>query len=527
MIRRMRSEFLAATFRSIQLWTTIVVLVLAPLFFGSVDLFWVAVWTILLSASALCGAAMPMDTGQSRILFGFLALCGVYALVAIIQITPHVIDQLNDPSWQTANDLLGLNALPRISSRAEIPPHAAGHFLLFATSFINGFFVGTSRRDSAKLVQFAQYSILLYAAYGLAALIFTPNMVLWAPKLAYRGSLTATFINHNTAATFIGAGAILWFCYAFSSLQSFRFSSMRLVLLTRSNEHLAFKIIVRSGSALVCFFALLLTRSRAGLICSCLGLLVAIILMVANRQKPRFWHLVIWGSVALAVTVVLLSRLGRIGSQGLFDDARWSLYGYCVEAIRLRPYLGAGIGTFADLFPSLRGNDFYSWGVWDYAHSTILEIAVEMGIPVAAMVVIAALASLIILARSAARSKGRSRRALAAITGIAVLSYLHSIVDFSLQIPGYFIVFGIVLGCGLARASSNPDGGRGGSIAHGRRSFSDQSALRRRGSCQKAEEWRGTTLRAVVSGSADSTVIDPPGEPFDQLVTRTDRARGP
>jgi O-antigen ligase len=442
------------TFSSIQLWTTIVVMILAPLFFGSVDLFWIAVWTILLSTSALCGVAAPMGTGQSRILFGFLALCGVYALVAIIQITPHVVDQLDDPSWQRANDLLGLDALPRISSRAEIPPLAAGHFLLFATSFISGFFIGTSRRNSDRLIWFAQYSILLYVIYGLVALIFTPNMVLWAPKLAYRGSLTASFINHNTAATFVGAGAILWFCSTFSSLQSFRFSSIRLLLLTRSNEHLAFRIIARSGAALACFFALLLTSSRGGLICSCLGLLVAIILMVPNGQKPRFWRMVVWGSAALAVTVALLSRMGRIGSQGLFDDARWSVYGFCMEAIRQRPLLGAGVGTFEDLFPSLRADNFYSWGVWDYAHSTILEIAVEMGIPVAAMVVIAALASLFILARATVKSEGRSRRPLAAITGIAVLSYLHSTIDFSLQIPGYLVLFGILLGCGLARASA-------------------------------------------------------------------------
>jgi hypothetical protein len=75
-----------------------------------------------------------------------------------------------------------------------------------------------------------------------------------------------------------------------------------------------------------------------------------------------------------------------------------------------------------------------------------------MGIPVAAAVVIAALASLLILARGAIRSDGRSRRTLAAITGIAVLSYLHSLIDFSLQIPGYLVVFAILLGCGLARA---------------------------------------------------------------------------
>ncbi len=336
-----------------------------------------------------------------------------------------------------------------------MPLLAVGHFLLFATAFISGFLIGTSPRNSDRLIQFAQYSILIFAIYGVAALILTPNMVLWAPKVAYRGSLTATFINHNTAATFIGAGAILWFCSAFSSLQqSFRFSSIRLLLLNRANEHLAFRLLGRSGGALTCFFALLLTGSRGGSICSCLGLLVAIILMLVDRQKPRYWQVMLWGTVAFAVTIALLSRMGRIGSQGLFDDARWSVYGFCVEAIRQRPLLGAGLGTFEDLFPSLRADNFYSWGVWDYAHSTILEIAVEMGIPVAAMVVTAALASLFILARAAVKSEGRSRRSLAAITGIAVLSYLHSMIDFSLQIPGYLVLFGVLLGCGLARAST-------------------------------------------------------------------------
>src|SRR6266852_1760440 len=355
MMHRQKSEFPVAMVSSIQLWTTIVVLILSPLFFGSVDLFWIAVWTILLSVSVLCGCAAPMDTGQSRILLGFLALCGIYALVAIIQITPYLIDQLNDPSWLRLNDLLGLDAPPRISSRAEMPLLAVGHFLLFATSFINGFLIGTSLRNSDRLIRFAQYSILLFAIYGFAALILTPNMVLWAPKLAYRGSLTATFINHNTAATFVGAGAILWFCSAFSSLQqSFGFSSIRLLLLNRANEHLAFKILARSGGALTCFFALLLTGSRGGLICSCLGLLVAIMLMVASRQRPRLRRIAVWAAAALIVTGALLSRMGRIGSHGLFDDARWSVYGFCVEAIRQRALLGAGAGTFEDLFPSLR-----------------------------------------------------------------------------------------------------------------------------------------------------------------------------
>src|SRR3977135_3005864 len=38
-------------------------------------------------------------------------------------------------SGERASELLGTALVPRISLRGEVPPLAAGHFLLFATSF--------------------------------------------------------------------------------------------------------------------------------------------------------------------------------------------------------------------------------------------------------------------------------------------------------------------------------------------------------------------------------------------------------
>jgi len=456
MTRRLQLKFPVETFGPVQLGLTVVALALAPLFFGSVDQLWVAIWAVLLSISTLIGALGPLSAAQRRVLSAFLALSSLYAVVAIVQVAPSLFEQFDDPIWRRANEVLGLNALPRISSRAEIPPEAIGHFLLLVTSFVSGFLVATSRRNGDLLIRVARYSILAYAIYGMAALVLTPNLLLWAPKLAYRGSVTATFVNHNTAATLLGAGAILWFCLAGLSLQSLRFSSIRLLLLIPANERVVFTIILRSVAGLVCFVALLLTGSRGGLICTALGLLAAIVLMITNQLRPRFWYVAGSVGVALALVGGWLSQTGRIGSKGLLDDARWSVYEYCIEAIRQRPLLGAGAGTFADLFPSLRANGFSGWGVWDYAHSTILEIAVEMGIPIAALVVLAAAASLLILVRAALKSRDHSRSSLAAITGIAVLSYLHSTIDFSLQIPGYLIPFAILLGCGLARATSEP-----------------------------------------------------------------------
>jgi hypothetical protein len=151
-----------------------------------------------------------------------------------------------------------------------------------------------------------------------------------------------------------------------------------------------------------------------------------------------------------------------------------------------------------------------------------------MGIPVAAMVVIAALASLFILARAAVKSEGRSRRSLAAITGIAVLSYLHSMIDFSLQIPGYLVLFGVLLGCGLARASAK-------SAEVAVRPFallellSDQKPgseddVRSR---KRGEETKPQAFAFSVSPASTEPTIDSPDEAFARLVTRTGQLRAP
>jgi O-antigen ligase len=443
------------TFRSIQLWTTVFVLVLSPLFFGSVDRLWVALWAISLSIATSLGIFAPLTTAQARILVAFLSVCGVYAVVAAVQIAPHLLTSFDDPIWRRASELMGIALPPRISGTAQISPVVIGHFLLFVTSFLSGFCAGTSRSNASTLVFAARIAILVYAIYGLVSLAVAPDFLLWAPKLAYRGSLTASFVNHNTAATFVGCGVILWSCRVYFSLQSLQKSSLRVLLLSPFNQHIALELLLRASAAITCVFALLLTNSRGGLICTSLGLFVALGSLVARKFNYRIGVVLGGGVLGLIILAGWLARMGRIGSEGVIDDGRWFVYSSAVEAIRQRPWFGSGAGTFESLFPSLRTADFDNWGLWDYAHSTVLELAIEMGLPVVAMIVIAGSASVFLLMQRTLNSDDRTRATLAAISGIAVLTYLHSMIDFSLQIPGYLITFGILLGCGLAMAAAD------------------------------------------------------------------------
>ena len=65
-------QFAGATekLRSVQLWATASVLVLAPLFFGSVDQFWIAVWIVVLSITTILGVFVPLNIGQARVGWG-------------------------------------------------------------------------------------------------------------------------------------------------------------------------------------------------------------------------------------------------------------------------------------------------------------------------------------------------------------------------------------------------------------------------------------------------------------------------
>jgi hypothetical protein len=159
-IHRLQFGLSAEGLRTFQLWSTIAALILAPLPFGSTDQLSIAIWTILLSISTICGVAAPIKRGQHRTLLAFLAACCAYAIVAVLQVIPNLFEQFNDPIWQRANDLIALGAPPRISSRAEIPAISIGKFILTVTSFMSGFFVGVSGRNSKTLIAFARGSVL-------------------------------------------------------------------------------------------------------------------------------------------------------------------------------------------------------------------------------------------------------------------------------------------------------------------------------------------------------------------------------
>jgi len=124
------------------------------------------------------------------------------------------------------------------------------------------------------------------------------------------------------------------------------------------------------------------------------------------------------------------------------------------------PWFGTGLGTFVWSFPSYRSTEVSLFGVWDRAHSTPLELIADLGIPLAVVTGLGWILILALLIRGATRRR-RDRMVPLAALSVALICLLHSMVDFSLQVPGYAIVAFAVVGVGLAqsfRTSTNSIG---------------------------------------------------------------------
>jgi O-antigen ligase len=139
---------------------------------------------------------------------------------------------------------------------------------------------------------------------------------------------------------------------------------------------------------------------------------------------------------------------------GLADEGRLETYRSTLRMIADHPWFGTGLGTFAWSFPAYRSANVSIRGVWDLAHSTPLELASDLGLPLTGLIVLAWLIVLAVLIRGV-RNRRRDLIVPVAALAVAVLGLAHSAIDFSLQIPGYSIIVFALVGAGLAQSFSS------------------------------------------------------------------------
>jgi O-antigen ligase len=364
------------------------------------------------------------------------------------------------PLWRETTEALGLQIAPFVSIARNQPFLALGAPLANMLAAICSFFVCIDRDRARQLILVIAWSGVAYAVYGIASYLFDPNHILWREKTDYLGVLTSTFVNRNTAAVYFGSCSVLWLLILSQHVRRrlppglIYWRSLPRWLLSEMRRPL----FVSFTMLLLCLTAMLLTNSRAGIVLSLIAVIAAFAIFF-HRDLPRRGGiaaaLLIGGLVALILLQVLGGNVsGRLQAQGLADEGRFETYRSTLRMIADHPWFGTGLGTFVWSFPAYRSANASMWGIWDLAHSTPLELASDLGLPLAGLIGLAWLVVLAVLSWGV-RVRRRDLIVPTAALTVAVLGLAHSCIDFSLQISGYSIVVFALTGAGLSQSFSS------------------------------------------------------------------------
>ena len=435
------------------------VISLAPLPFGSAEPFWGAVWCALLGVALLLGAGrLGSASGLRTPILLLLSVVAVWCVIVALQYLPAGLLTTAGPGWVEAGHIMGDHPLvPKLAAYGQIPIAAIVPPLSLVMGLLVGLVFGAEPGFTERIYRWVAVAGLFYAAFSIFAEITNPTMLLWREKIAYVDALTGTFVNHNTAAVFFGSVAIIWYLLALRELR-------RNVDLSRWREptyifnKLRNQSVFQLGYGLACFFALattFMTRSRGGslLTIAMLGLVTALYFIRELGSARRL--LIGLAGFTIAGAIVLVAAGGQLTHQietrGINDVGRVDAWRSALSIVSNYPWLGTGLGTFESVFSAYRNPAGGVWGVWDHAHSTPLELMVEMGVPFSLLVIALWSTMIGFLVRAAILATSNRIYVIAGV-GIGTLGTLHSLIDFSLQIPGFSLVCCSLVGASIAAA---------------------------------------------------------------------------
>lgn len=385
---------------------------------------------------------------------------GIVCLWIFFQWLPWMPSQVADPIWESSATTLGLSLRDRISVNPEATLSGLMNLLSYASVFWLTLQLTRNSQRAWSCVRALTLIGATYSLYGIIVFISGNNWILIFPKWAYLDSLTSTFVNRNSFATFAGlallcAGALLLerLTPYFGINQSLH-AKLLLIL-----EELVGKLAWVTGAAVVISVALLMSGSRAGIASTLIGATVLLVIYAAHRRLKFRQAFVILPAIAV-IGIIIFSASGNVLTKrlgvdylGSSFDVRFNVYEETWKAIQTTPWTGTGFGTFADVFPAYRTPEFITPVLWDKAHNTYLENALELGLP-ASILLNLALSSLALQALRGALM--RKRDALVPALGISasMLVGIHSLVDFSLQIPAVTILYACIMGVAIGQSTS-------------------------------------------------------------------------
>jgi len=341
------------------------------------------------------------------------------------------------------------------------------HLLLLVT-YLTAFFLTLflcRDRNAKKRLIFALVSLGAFEAlYGLVQYLTGWQQIFAYVKKYYLEEATGTYINRNHFAGFLEmilpfviVLALRW-TYLLSKNTSGRAGTFRKLVSRTELVSVVFWLFL----AIVILAALVLSRSRMGIISALVSLVAILALAGTSTVGPRARAAVaavsfigVLGLVVWIGSDPVMSRFETLGQEyNLSGQSRVSIWHDTLGLIRQHPFLGTGLGSFFVAYTSVQ-TAFLNLLV-EHAHCDYLEVATELGLPGAILV----FGSIFwVLAQSARRYGKLEERfdkavSLACIGSIGAI-LVHSLADFNLYIPANALLFTMILA--MAWSSAHPE----------------------------------------------------------------------
>lgn len=403
-------------------------------------------------------AAMPM-----RRLWGPAVPFSIVLIWAALQTSGLVPAGWQHPLWWEAARVSGGVDGPMFGSVSVDPSMTLTGLLRLAT--YGGVFwlavqLGRERARAREALVTLATAGIAYAAYGLVVHLGSWEYILWYPKWAYHGDVTATFVNRNAYGAYAGIGLL---CCVALFVHGLRPSGSG----DRRAFDLAEAVLVRAlpylAGGLVIGTALLLSHSRGAFLATGASLLVLIVALAKGRiLRPGATVPAVAALLVVGVAGVLISGDGtvdRLWRMNIDQEGRPDLMRQTLVAIGDAPWTGYGLGTFLPAFRLYRDSTLADSVVYDFAHNVHLELAMDLGLPGAIVFYAAIVAVVAVCAAGLVRRRRDQVHPAVALAAVTLLG-LHGLVDFSSQMPAVGATLALILGVGYAQSWNTVEHGR-------------------------------------------------------------------
>lgn len=294
-------------------------------------------------------------------------------------------------------------------------------------------------------------SAVFQAIYGLFEFLSGHQHIFAYQKKFGLDAASGTFINRNHYAAYLEVSLPLLIALVIGRVSSLKaFGGKLIVRIGHALETRGSQVLLLVFMISLVAVALVFSLSRSGISFALIALLTFLFLYWRTREKlsgKTYLILGIGGSMALAVWIglnPLLVRFTQISENWLVEGSRWKVWQDTFHIFIKFPILGTGAGTFEEIFPMYRSVLYQT--IYRQAHNDYVQLLSEIGVGTLFLI----LTFFILLFQRLRKVSALEFSRLGIVQLAAFCSLLslglHSLTDFSLQIPAIAVLASIVTG---------------------------------------------------------------------------------